>query len=257
MKMSKLLKMLASEKLTREQRELVKSLKGSLKDETKTSFLKKRNFSASGLYYSSGACARKWQMLFEGVEAVDTWKHTSLRSVSAGTSSHEDLQKAFLAENPGLEVEKELWHHDPEIHAFVDIYDPELNIPIEIKTTSKENFEWRMSKFVGNDYHEKQLLTYMKILNAKVGFLFYEDRNSYDTLVIPVFMDEANTKFIDDAFEWMKKIEAVHKSGEKIKVFEGKRVNSKICSDCPIKPACDAAPEGTVSIPLLTKWTGE
>ncbi|AOZ63697.1 hypothetical protein SEA_WEASELS2_108 [Rhodococcus phage Weasels2] len=252
--MSKLQRMLAVEKLTPEEKELVKSLKSIEKSETKEAHLKKINFSASGLYYSSGDCPRKWQMLFDGVDSVDTWKYTSMRATETGTDSHEKIQERMLEALPDLEIEKELWHHDPEIHAYVDAYDPKLNIPIEIKTTSKENFEWRTSKFEGNDYHVKQLLTYMKILGSKIGLLYYEDRNSYETLIVPVFYEDENKSFIDKTFNWMKKVEEVHQSGEKIKVFEGRRVNSKICKDCPLKAACDAGPEGTVQLPLLSKW---
>lgn len=255
--MSKLKKRLVYDLLSPEEKELVKGIEGAFVGETQVKHLKKTGFSASGLFYSSGQCARKWQLLFDGVDAEDEWSHSSLRAVAAGTSSHEDLQEKLKAKMPHLEIEKEFWHENPSMHGFVDAYDPILNIPIEIKTTRTEAYGYREANMNGVEYHVNQLLVYCKHFRSKMGLFIYEDRNSFDFIVIPVFVDNDKKRTINRVFDWMRKIEEVHASGERIKVFANRRSNSKLCGECPISKACAEAPEGTVDIPLLKKYTGE
>lgn len=218
--------------------------------------VKKIGFSASKIFYDkgNGTCPRYWNILFDGVTVEDTWQHRNRRLVKSGSDAHEDLQSEFLANLPGVEIEKELWHKNPNLHGFVDAYLPETNTPIEVKTTGKENFEWRQSKMVGTLSNERQLLLYMFLLNADFGLLVYEDRDSLENLIVPVRMTPENKALMQAAFDWMLQVQQVYESGETIKEFSGKRVNSVICNGCEVKEHCeDVFPKGTVDLPLLSK----
>jgi CRISPR/Cas system-associated exonuclease Cas4 (RecB family) len=245
------------EKLSKEHQELIGKIEGAFADEKKITEVKKTGFSASGLFYSSGMCPRKWQLLFDGVESEDEWPHKNLRAVNSGSSSHEYLQEKLKEAIPELEIEKEFWREDPKMHGFVDAYHPGLNIPIEIKTTRAEAYKHREENMNATGYHENQLLVYCKQFKSELGLFIYEDRNSFDFVVVPLVVDKAKKHRINAIFEWMREIERVHAEGDRIKVFASRRANSKICSDCPIKAACDAAPEGTVDLPLLNKIGSE
>lgn len=96
--------------------------------------VKKIGFSLSSIFYDKGEgnCGRFWNILFEGVETTDTW-HRNIRLVNSGSAAHEDLQNDLVKHIPGIEIEKELWHKNPNLHCFIDAYIPESNTPIEIK----------------------------------------------------------------------------------------------------------------------------
>lgn len=199
-------------------------------------------------------CGRYWNILFEGVETTDTWQHRNIRLVNSGSAAHEDLQNDLVKNIPGIEIEKELWHKNPNLHCFIDAYIPESNTPIEIKTTSAENFEWRQSKMVGTASNELQLLGYMFLLESELGFLVYEDRNSLENLIIPVRMTDENRTKMQAAFDWMTQIQTTFEEGKVVKQFAGKRANSVVCNGCKVKEVCENTfPEGTVDIPLLSK----
>lgn len=232
-------------------------LKGAINQPVTTvKDVKKIGFSPSGIFYDKGesTCPRYWNILFEGVQTEDTWQHRNIRLVNSGSSAHEDLQNDLVEHIEGIEIEKEMWHKNPNLHCFIDAYIPSTNTPIEIKTTSAENFEWRQSKMVGTASNELQLLLYMHLLGSKLGFLIYEDRNSLENLIIPVRMTEYNESRIKAAWDWMIKVQTTFESGEQIKEFAGKRVNSVVCNGCKVRTTCEGSfPEGTVDIPLLSK----
>lgn len=249
--------MLAWEKLSDEEKEIVSIIKEAFSDEVKDWHVTKKTFSPSKLVYGSGGCARFWYQMFSGVDSHDVYSHTSQRAMASGTASHDDLQKKLSNSDLNIIIEQELTYDDPPIRAFADgviCGSGGEKIPLEIKTTRTEAYEYRDKSFTPADYNVLQLLCYMKILESDKGFLLYEDRNNFDNLIIPVYMDAKNQKIIDDAFNWMRETRAAWEAGTMPKYFTGRRSNSKICKDCPIKQACDNAGEGVVDLPLLKDY---
>lgn len=248
--------MLSWEKLSDQEKELVLALKGALGPETVTKFVKKTTFSPSKIVYSYGGCPRFWNFMFSGVETTDTIEFKNYRAMESGTAAHESIQKKLDPENSGIDIiiEQELTNQDPPIRAFADGVVKLLDgstVPLEIKTTSDQGYEARNRHFKGAEYNILQLLVYMKIVGSNLGLLLYENRNDFENLVIPVFMDEKNSKIVDDAFQWMREVRAAWTDAKMPTYFSGRRVNSKICKSCPVKKQCDAAGEGVVMIPLL------
>lgn len=253
--MSKLKKMLAYKDLPKVQRDLIKRVEESFKGETKTGQIKKKGFSASALFYGPGQCPRRWNLLFKGVDdSLDEWEFFNRRAVHAGSGAHDHLQEMILENNPTAIVEEEFNVTDPTMRGFIDVYFPEENVPLEIKTCNARGFEIRKEKMEATEYQMRQLLVYMKIKNADLGLMLYECRDTFEILIIPVEMTDERREYIDKAFDWMREVESYKESGEYIKTFPGKRVNSRICSDCSIRAACETAPEGTVEIPLMSKY---
>lgn len=246
--------MLAWEKLSDEEKEIVSQIKSSFAPETKVQFVTKKTFSPSKIVYAEGGCPRFWYFMFSGVEAHNVYSHESLRAMAAGTAAHDELQKRLAESDLDIVIEQELLYDDPPIRSFADgvITTSEGNkIPLEIKTTRTEAYGYRESSFIPAEYNVLQLLCYMKILGADKGLLLYEDRNSFDNLIIPVYMNEENTKIVDDAFQWLRDVRVAFDVGTLPKYFAGRRSNSKICKTCPIKQACNDAGEGVVDLRLL------
>lgn len=247
--------MLAWEKLSEDQKELVQRLKSSFGDDTKTKFTKKKSFSPSKIVYSHGGCPRFWTFMFGGAETTETFSHVSSRNMASGVASHDSLQR-MIKDRSGLpiELEKELRFDDPPIHAYADgvitMRDGSL-VPLEIKTTRTEAYQVRERNFSGAEANILQLLVYMKILDSDMGLLLYEDRNDFNNLIIPIYMTEENRQLVDDAFEWMKETKRAFDEDTLPMYFKGRRVNSKICQECPVRELCDEKGQGVIELPLL------
>lgn len=248
-------KLVAWGKLSAEEKDIVSKIKASFTEETTKKEVKKKSFSPSKIVYSEGSCPRFWYFMFSGVELEETHSHESKRAMQAGTDAHADLQDKLLRRS-GLDIniEQELTNDDPPIRAFADgviTLEDGRKIPVEIKTTRTEAYEVRERNFHGADSNILQLLVYMKILGSDKGFLLYENRNDFRNLVIPVYMDEENTKLVDELFEWMRATRKAFDDTTLPMFFKGRRSNSKICKDCPVKDICDKTGEGVVDLPLL------
>ncbi len=74
-------------------------------------------------------------------------------------------------------------------------YDSETVIG-EIKTAKQEVWDQRQAEMKPTTNHMLQLLTYMKLKNAKEGFFLYENKNTQELIVIPVSMNEKNKEYI-------------------------------------------------------------
>lgn len=254
-KISRLSKLVAWGKLDAEEKAIVSKIKASFTAETVEKEVKKKSFSPSKIVYGSGSCPRFWFFMFSGVNLIETFEHESKRAMQAGTDAHADLQEK-LKNRSGLdiEIEQELISTDPPIRAFADgviTTEDGKKIPLEIKTTRTEAYEVRERNFHGADSNILQLLVYMKILGADKGFLLYENRNDFRNLVIPVYMDDENTKLVDELFDWMRSTRKAYDESTLPMFFKGRRSNSKICKDCPVRTICDEAGEGVVDLPLL------
>ena len=91
-----------------------------------------------------------------------------------------------------------------------------------------------------------QLLTYMKLKNAKEGFFLYENKNTQEVLIIPVQMNERNKKIIDDTFTWLCEVWDNFKDGDlPMRMFTK---STPTCKYCPIKKECWSMETGTVQI---------
>jgi hypothetical protein len=95
----------------------------------------------------------------------------------------------------------------------------------------------------------------MKILGTDLGFVMYENKNTYDKIMIPVRMTPEHQETIDNAWAWMQETRKAYEDDEMPKYFKNRRKNSKICGQCAIKEACDEAGDGTVYIPLLKDYS--
>lgn len=229
---------------------------GSFVDLQKENHVQKKSFSPSRLSWSSGICARRNWFLFNGVTEKETVSAFAQDNMQNGTDSHERLQKSILSGPLDAECEVQLQSDDPPINSYCDVvvhYNGQ-DVPIEIKTSNDIAFEYRNAKQKASDYHIFQLLIYMKLLNSDLGFIMYENKNTYEKILIPVRMDAENREIIESAFEWMQKVYKAYEDQQMPMFFKNRRKNSKICNDCPVREHCEQAGQGEVDIPLLTKY---
>jgi hypothetical protein len=132
-------------------------------------------------------------------------------------------------------------------------YDSETVIG-EIKTAKQEVWDQRQAEMKPTTNHMLQLLTYMKLKNAKEGFFLYENKNTQELIVIPVSMNEKNTRIIEETFAWMCEVWDNFKDGDLPKRPEGATKSKMPCTYCPVKKECyeKGGPVGTVEIDLFS-----
>ena len=213
-------------------------------------FKTKKTFSPSTLVYGNGACARYWFLAFSGAEFLDDNDAYAIANMSAGTLSHERIQKAITDAGIMVEQEKRIVAQDPPIFGFADaIVQWEEEQPVvEIKTMREESFAYRKHAKAPN-YHLMQLVIYMKVLGKKLGILLYENKNSHELHAITVEPTPELVAWADYAFDWMRTVRKQWESGDIPK--KTYRSNSKVCGGCPIRDTCANADKGTVKIEPL------
>jgi len=213
-------------------------------------FKTKKTFSPSTLVYGNGACARYWFLAFSGAEFLDDNDAYAIANMSAGTLSHERIQKAITDAGIMVEQEKRIVAQDPPIFGFADaIVQWEEEQPVvEIKTMREESFAYRKHAKAPN-YHLMQLVIYMKVLGKKLGILLYENKNSHELHAITVEPTPELVAWADYAFDWMRTVRKQWESGDIPK--KTYRSNSKVCGGCPIRDTCAKADKGTVKIEPL------
>jgi hypothetical protein len=148
--------------------------------------------------------------------------------------------------------EEEIINEYPPIRGFIDLimeYDNETVIG-EIKTAKQEVWDTRQAEMSPSPNHLLQLLTYMKLKDAKEGFFLYENKNTQEILIIPVSMNDRNKKIIEDTFLWMREVWDNFKEGDLPMKPEGATKTKMPCTYCPIKKECYSkdTPVGTVQI---------
>jgi CRISPR/Cas system-associated exonuclease Cas4 (RecB family) len=215
----------------------------------------KKSFSPSSLGYGHGTCPRYWYMAFSGAVFIDDNDAVAVANMAQGTQAHERLQK-LIATMPEFRVEEEeIINEYPPIRGFIDLimeYDGEMVIG-EIKTAKQEVWDTRQAEMKSSGNHMLQLLTYMKLKNAKEGFFLYENKNTQEVLIIPVSMNEKNSKIINDAFIWMQEVWDNFNDGD-LPMRPASATKYKLpCTYCPVKKECWAkgSPVGTVQIDLM------
>lgn len=215
----------------------------------------KYSFSPSTIGYGHGNCARYWYMAFSGAEFIDNNEAVNIANMAVGTQSHERLQGLIRTFPEFVEEEKEIKNEYPPIRGFIDLvmnYDGETVIG-EIKTAKQEVWDTRQAEMKSSTNHMLQLLTYMKLTGAKEGFFLYENKNTQEVLVIPIQMNDRNSKIINDAFEWLSKVWDNFKDGDLPVIPDGYTKSKAPCKYCPLKKSCWAktADEGSVHIPSM------
>ena len=237
-------------------KKIVDGFKSSFVESSNTVFTTKKTFSPSKIVWGSGGCPRLWYFLFNGVHTTRTDSSFAKDNMQNGTDSHARMQKRLMDGPLDCEVERELTKESPPIRAFCDVVvatEHDGLIPIEIKTAKDEAFAFRLVKFDPASYHRLQLLFYMDILDAPYGFLMYENKNTYEKLLIPVFMDKENREYLDKTLDWMRIVRKAYEEDTMPMYFKNRRSNSKICGDCEVRAHCDIVGEGKVMLPLLIK----
>ena len=233
---------------------------------TKTKFVKKDNFSASGLTYGAGECPRYWTLAFDGQITYDNSDATGVANRTQGTLGHGRIQEAIEASgllaqdlemdplprkynkqtHPAMEFRVKT--DDPPFDGYGDVmidYKGERLVG-EIKTIRNDEFEYRKINRRPKMGHLMQLLLYMKVWKMRKGVMIYENKNTHELLTLPVVVNEHYRAWAEEAFDWMK---LVYKNWQEKQLPEiPYRSNSKICKVCPIQKACAEAGDGTIKI---------
>ena len=233
---------------------------------TKTKFVKKDNFSASGLTYGAGECPRYWTLAFDGQITYDNSDAMGVANRTQGTLGHGRIQEAIEASgllaqdlemdplprkynkqtHPAMEFRVKV--DDPPFDGYGDVmidYKGERLVG-EIKTIRNDEFEYRKINRRSKMAHLMQLLLYMKVWKMRKGVMIYENKNTHELLTLPVVVSEHYRAWAEEVFEWMK---LVYKNWQEKQLPEiPYRSNSKICKVCPIQKACAEAGDGTIKI---------
>lgn len=200
---------------------------------------KKKSFAPSKIGFGSGRCPRYWYIAFDGAPFDDKKDAHSIANMKTGIAAHDRLGELFKRSQLEVEaLELPLEHEDPPIFGFVDVVINRAGERVvgEIKTTRSESFAVRQSKMTPPDYHLIQVLIYMYVLESDSGFLLYENKNTHDLLVMPVYMDEKNKKLVEDTFAWMREVRGLWEERKlPARPFTRK---SKECKDCPVAAVC-------------------
>jgi CRISPR/Cas system-associated exonuclease Cas4 (RecB family) len=214
-------------------------------------FQTKKTFAPSTIAYSHGECPRYWYLAFEGAMFEDNADAYGGANMTAGTKSHERIQKAMADGGLLKDAEFKIVNNDPPIFGYGDVileWGGE-DLLGEIKTMMNEGFEYRKAHMKPKTGHLIQLLIYMKILGKKRAVLIYENKNNHDLLVLPVEVNDYYRQWVDGAFEWMRTVRKAWES--KTLPTKNYRSNSKICKTCPISNTCADAGVGSVKIASL------
>ena len=248
---------------------LVDAINSGYLAKTKPKFTKKNNFSASGLTYGAGECPRYWHLAFDGQIHYDNADAWGVANRTQGTQGHERIQEAIQASglldeememdplprkynkqtHPAMEFRVKV--DDPPFDGYGDVmlkYKGERLIG-EIKTMPNDGFQYKKISRRPKMAHLMQLLMYMKIWKIRKGVMIYENKNSHELLALPVVVNDHYRNWVDQAFDWMKKVYKTWQNKELAQ--KPYRSNSKICKVCPIQKACVEAGTGTIKIKPL------
>lgn len=209
-----------------------------VQDNPRGPFQQKKTFSPSSIGYGHGNCARYWYIAFTGAEFEDNFDAQAVANMENGTAAHERIQKRFEKTGVLKEVEPEILNESPPIRGFADAILEWKGEEVvgEIKTIKSEGFAIRQASMQPSGNHLLQILSYMKVRGAKQGFMMYENKNDQGFLLIPVNMNERNTKIIDDAWEWLRKVHTNWQEGTLPNRAFTKSVSA--CKYCPVKKTC-------------------
>lgn len=220
----------------------------------KPEFKQKTSFAPSGIGFGHGKCPRYWHIAFDGAMFIETRRGQDYSNMQTGTDAHERIGKMLeSSELDIVAIEQEFTHADPPIRGFIDaiINRNGQEVIGEIKTTRTEAFKARQAKMTPPDYHLLQILIYMYLRGADSGFFLYEDKNTHEMLLMPVYMDDTNRDIVESALDWMRNVRKQYVDGNLPTVPY--RSNSKVCKSCPVRDTCfsDKYGEGDIDIDPL------
>lgn len=211
----------------------------------------RKTFPPSGVGYGSGVCPRRWYYEFnEDVIRADDTDALGQANMEYGKEAGARIAKLFETADLLVEAEKKVYIKEPPIHGYIDLiieWQGKKTVG-EVKTTKQEAFTLLKASGIPRGYQLIQLLIYMKIEECDQGFMLYENKNTGEMLIMPVFMTGEHKRIVDEAFEWFQK------------VWENKELplrpftkGSKECKYCPFKAHCWDPKEdsGTIKLPTL------
>lgn len=214
---------------------------------------KKISFSPSGLFYGSGACARRWVLSFDKGLFQSKAGALQFAGMHNGTLAHQRIQNAMLRSGLVTEeqVEVEVKYEDPPIWGFADCILEVDGVTYlgEIKTTKHQNFDYRRNTGKIADYHLAQMLIYMYILDLPNGMVIYESKDTNELHAITLEMTPERRAWVESTFEWCRKVWAFYKR-EELPAMSFRK-NSKVCQACPVELRCYNSPEGTQKVERL------
>lgn len=216
----------------------------------------KKTFSPSTIAYGHGTCPRYWTTAFNGLDTfTDSTDALGVANMSYGSHAHDEIQEIFEQAGLLVEAEQEITIQDPPIRGYLDaiVNWKGEEVVCEIKTTRAESFAFKETSRKPSANHLIQLLIYLKATGIQRGFLLYMNKNDQTFLVIPVELDTANEKIINDVFEWLRTVRAAYENNQTPKrpFRKNKETglpSNKICNACPVQAVCFAGPEGEVAI---------
>lgn len=203
----------------------------------------KKTFAPSSIGYGQGTCPRYWHMAFHGVEFTDKTDAQGMANMMNGTSAHKRLDELLQETGILVESETEMRMEDPPVFGYIDaiVEIDGIRAVGEIKTTRTESFVVRKNTGYPIYYHLYQILLYMKAKELTNGFLFYEDKNSQEFLVIPIRWNDHYAKVLDEALDWLRAVYKNYEESESItdnipaRPWTAKNIN---CQRCPLFEAC-------------------
>lgn len=208
--------------------------------DSRSGFTQKTTFAPSTIGYGHGNCARYWYMAFNGAEFEDTADAIGKANMLNGTYVHDRIQKIVqkIPNNRIKEIEREIKNEDPPIRGFADLivdWNGEEVIG-EIKSANEAVYAVRQSTMSPSGHHKLQLLIYMYIENINQGFFYYENKNDNNLIIIPIKMNDANKKLVEEVFDWLREV---------YKTYENKTLPNRAftksqtaCKYCPVKKEC-------------------
>lgn len=223
-----------------------------------TKVRKKESFAPSSIGYGNATCPRYWYMAFEGKYVFDEsgTDNVGLANMGNGVEVHDRLDKLFKAAGTLVASEVEMKMSDPPVRGFIDamVRMPDGEIVVgEFKSAKQEIFVHRENTMEPAPYHRYQILLYLKATGKKKGFILYENKNDQSILVLPIELDEANTKTLEEALDWMRLVRKNWEDGPdgvNLPKRPGRWTRkNKNCKTCPLLEECwDNLGDGTVTI---------
>lgn len=200
-------------------------------------FMQKKSFSPSTVGYGYGNCPRYWYMAFNGAEFKDDNDAQAVANMQYGTEAHARLQKLISTFPEYRAEEVEILNDYPPIRGFADlVMDYDVDVIGEIKTAKQEVWDQRQVTMASSANHLLQLLMYMHIKEFDEGFFVYENKNTQEILVIPIYMTERNKGIIKNLFLWLQEVYDNYKDGGlPMRPFIK---TSSSCKYCPLKKSC-------------------
>lgn len=223
-------------------------------------FTQKKTFSPSSIGYGHGTCPRFWFIAFNG---TDSWQDDvdamGVANMGVGSMVHDYIQTALKSSGFLVEEELEITLEDPPVRGYLDaiVNLKGEDLVCEIKTTRQETFAFKESTGKPSPNHLIQILLYLKATGIKRGFLLYVNKNDQSMIVIPVELDEANEKIINEVLEWLRTTRAAYDNDTLpiipfVRARNSGEPSNKICRACPVQKDCFGKyPEGEVDLPLM------